>query len=162
MSKIVTCLDVFGEEYEVPADKLIWRPSTYGIVIKDKKILLSRQFGDKFDLPGGGLDLGEAPEEGVVREVEEETGINVKNPKLIGVENSFFRSSHAKDESYHSLLFYYICEFAGGELSTTGFDGYEKQYAQMAEWVPLEKLDDLPMASTVNYKPYVKKALAQK
>jgi len=162
MSKTVTCLDVFGKTYTVPVDKLIWRPSTYGIVIKDNKILLSRQFGDKFDLPGGGLDLGEKPEDGVIREVQEETGINAKNPKLLGVENSFFQSSHAKDESYHSLLFYFVCEYAGGKLSTAGFDDYEKQYAQIAEWVPLEQLDKLDLASTVDYRPYVKKALAFK
>jgi 8-oxo-dGTP diphosphatase len=162
MSKTVICVDVFGKTYNVAVDKLSWRPSTYGIVIKNDKVLLSRQFGDKFDLPGGGLDLGELPEEGVVREVAEETGIKVKNPKLLGVENSFFQSSHAKDESYHSLLFYFVCEHAGGELSTEGFDDYEKEYAQMAEWVPLSNLDKLDMASTVNYKPYVKKALTLK
>jgi 8-oxo-dGTP diphosphatase len=160
MSKMVTCVDVFGKSYKVAVDKLIWRPSTYGIVIKDDKILLSRQFGDKFDLPGGGLDLGELPKEGVVREVAEETGIRVKNPKLLGVENSFFQSSHAEDKAYHSLLFYFVCEHVGGEISKAGFDGYERQYAQMAEWVALSKLDKLDIASTVNYKPYVKKALA--
>ena len=159
MSKTVICKDVDGKEYEVLVEQLQWRPTAYGIVVKDGKILLSKQFGERFDLPGGGLDLGELPEEGVIREIKEETGIDTKNPKLISFINSFFYSDHAEKESYQCLIFYYSCEFVGGELSTDGFDEWEKQYAQMAEWIPLERLDELGIASSVDYRPFVKKAL---
>jgi len=159
MSKSVICVDVEGKTYEIPISDLQWRPSTYGIVIKDDRILLSRQFGDKFDLPGGGLGLGETPEAGVIREVQEETGIKIRNPKLVGLESSFFQSAHAENESYHSLLLYYSCEFAGGYLSTDGFDEYEKKYVGLAEWIPLDKLGQIKIASTVDYRPFVKKAL---
>jgi 8-oxo-dGTP diphosphatase len=161
MSKTVTCLDVEGNKYEVPVDQLKWRPSVYGIVIKNDKILLSKQFGDKYDIPGGGLDLGELPEEGVIREIKEETGIDAKNPRLVELVNSYFYSAHAKKESYQCLMMYYVCEYAGGELSTEGFDEYEKQYAEMAEWLPLEQLNDIGVASSIDYRPFVKKALRQ-
>lgn len=157
-SKTVICVDVKGKKYEVPVSNLVWRPSVYGIVIKDNNILLSKQFGDKYDLPGGGLDLDETPEDGVIREVREETGLDVKKPKLIGFKDSFFQDSHALNKAYHSLLFYFLCEFIGGELSTEGFDKWEKQYAEMAEWIPLDKLDNIELASTVDYRPYVSKA----
>jgi 8-oxo-dGTP diphosphatase len=159
MSKTVTSIDIEGKTYEVPVSELQWRPSAYGIVIKDDKILLSKQFGDKYDLPGGGLDLGEVPEEGVIREVKEETGIDVKNPKLLGLKNSFFQGSHSDNKSYHSLMLYYSCECVGGELSTEGFDEWEKQYAELAEWIPLGELDKLQLASTVDYRPFIIKAL---
>lgn len=161
MTKTVRCLDVNGNEYEVPVNKLKWRPSAYGIVIKNDKILLSKQFGDKYDLPGGGIDLGEKLEDGVVREVKEETGIDVTNPKLLGFVESFFTDSHALNESYHCYLFYYACEYVGGKLSTDGFDEWEKQYAEMAEWLPLDKLDGITPASTVDYRSYVKQALKE-
>jgi 8-oxo-dGTP diphosphatase len=161
MSKTVTCTDLKGKTYEVPVNQLQWRPSVYGIVIKDNKILLSKQFG-KYDLPGGGLDLGEELEKGVIREVKEETGIDVKSPKLMGVENSFFQSSHAKNESYQSLLFYYLCDYVGGNLSTDGFDEYEKGYAELAEWIPISELDHLEINSTVDYRPFIKLALKGK
>lgn len=159
MPKTVICKDVDGKEYKMPVDQLKWRPTTYGIVIKDSNILLSKQFGERFDLPGGGLDLGELPEEGVIREIKEETGIDAKNPKLVTVVNSFFFSAHAKKESYQCLIFYYLCEFAGGEFSTDGFDEWEKLYAEMAQWIPLDKLDGIKVASLVDYRPFVKKAL---
>jgi 8-oxo-dGTP diphosphatase len=161
VTKTITCVDVKGKQYEVPIDKLEWRPSVYGIVIKNDQILLSKQFGDKYDLPGGGLDPGEKPEDGVIREVKEETGIDVKNPKLLGFENSFFQDSHALNKAYHSLLFYFLCEFVGGELSTEGFDEYEKQYAEVAEWIDVDKINKIELASTVNYRPFIKKALKE-
>lgn len=159
MSNSVTCLDVDGNEYEVPVDKLKWRPTVNGIVIKDGEILLSKQFGDRYDLPGGGLDLGEVPEAGVIREVKEETGIDVKNPRLVDFVNSFFHDAHAEKDYYHCIILYFVCEYIGGVLSAAGFDEWEKQYAEMAEWIPLAKLDGLKIASSVDFRPFVKKAV---
>jgi 8-oxo-dGTP diphosphatase len=159
MTKTVTCVDVHGDTFEVSASSLEWRPSVYAIIVKDGKILLSKQFGDKYDLPGGGLDLGESFEDAVIREVKEETGIAVQNPQLVGGENSFFKSTHANGKTYHSILLYFVCEYVGGELSTDGFDEYEQDYAELAEWIPLEKLDSLQLASTVDYRRHIKTAI---
>lgn len=161
MSKSVICKDVDGKEYVVPVDQLQWRPTTYGIVIKDNKILLSKQFGDRYDLPGGGLHLGELPEDGVIREIREESGIDAKNPHLVGLVNSFFHAEHSDGGSYRCLMMYYLCEYIGGKLSTSGFDEWEKQYAEMAEWIPLDQLDQLSIASSVDYRPFVKKAIVK-
>jgi len=158
MATTVTCLDVQGNTYEIPSDELRWRPSTYGIVIKDDAVLLSKQFGDRYDLPGGGVDLGEVITAAVIREIKEETGIDAAEPQLLGVENSFFHSAHGNKKSYHSILIYYACTFVGGKLSTEGFDEYEKQYAEIAEWVPLTSIDTIKPASTVDFRPYIKKA----
>ena len=157
--KTITCIDVEGNTYEVPASKLRWRPSAYGVVINDGHILLSKQFGDCCDLPGGGVGLGESPESAVIREVKEETGIDVKSPKLLGVKNSYFQAAHSNNKSYQSLLLYFVCEYVGGELSTDGFDGEEKTYAELAEWIPLESIDEIKPASTVDYRPFIRKAL---
>lgn len=157
MDKTVICKDVDLNEYETNVSELIWRPSAYGIVIKDDRVLLSRQFG-RYDLPGGGVDLGEPVEAAVIREVKEETGITVNTPRIVGVENSFFKSAHGNNKSYHSILLYYVCDFVGGELSIEGFDEYEKQYAELAEWVPLSSVDTIETASTVDFRPYIKQA----
>lgn len=157
MTNVVTCVDIDGNKYEVPINKLLWRPSAYGIILNDNKVLLSKQFG-KYDLPGGGIDLGEDIETAVIREVKEETGIDVSVSKLLGIENSFFQASHSNNNSYHSLLVFYACDYLGGELSTDGFDEHEKAYAEMAEWIPLESVDMIEIASTVDFKPYIKQA----
>lgn len=155
----ITCVDIFGKKHEVATSELSWRPSAYGVVIRDDKILLCKHFG-KFNLPGGSLDLGEKPEEAVVREVKEETGIDVANPRLLDVASDFFRMSHDDNPLCHqTLLFYYVCEYVGGTLSVDGFDEQEQKYAEMAEWVPLARLDELEITSSKDYRPYIKRAL---
>lgn len=75
------------------------------ILISNGKILLGKRHldPDKADsvfksagewcLPGGKLDFGETFEEGAIREVQEETGITIKNPKVISVHN--FKNQYA-------------------------------------------------------------------
>ncbi len=48
--KTVTCIDKDKNTYDVPVSDLTWRPSVYGIVIKDDRILLVPQW-DGYDLP---------------------------------------------------------------------------------------------------------------
>jgi 8-oxo-dGTP diphosphatase len=153
---MIAALDVFGETHKVNVNDLTWRPSVYGIVIEDDKILLSPQFKGKFDLPGGGVDLGEDLEAAVVREVKEETGIDVEVIRLVGLRNNIFISSHGNGRAYHSILIYYVCKKIGGEISTDGFDEDEQNYAEEAQWVPLSEFDAIELASTVNYKDIVK------
>ncbi|HET6924208.1 MAG TPA: NUDIX domain-containing protein [Candidatus Saccharimonadales bacterium] len=158
--KTVICKDVHGKEYEVQVSQLRWRPSAYGIVIRAGKILLSKQF-DSYDLPGGGVELGETPEEAVVREVKEETGMEVRSRELLTTRTSFFTWPDPEaPEHNEALMFYYACELVGGELSMDGFDEDEKIYADMPEWVPLEKLDSFKPASTVDWRPIVRQAIA--
>jgi ADP-ribose pyrophosphatase YjhB (NUDIX family) len=60
----------------VPTPKA--RVSCRGIVISDGKLLLSYESKkDVYMSPGGGLESGEAPEECCVREIKEETGLDV-------------------------------------------------------------------------------------
>ena len=159
MTSTVTCVDVYGNTHQTPVTELQWRPAAYGIVIKYNKVLLLRQFGDTYDLPGGGLNLGEHPKDAVIREVKEETGVDVEEPVLLGIESSLFRSSHSDGKSYHSLLLYYSCSYASGQPSTLYLEEVEKQYVDGAEWVPVDRIDGVKTSSTVDFRPYIKQAL---
>ena len=79
----------------------------FGIVLeKDGKILLGRRHTDpdkadsafrssgEWCLPGGKLDWGESLEDGAIREVEEETGIKIKDPQVISVHNCINEHAH--------------------------------------------------------------------
>lgn len=61
--------------------------SVTGIVVRDdEKILLIKRSDDgRWVPPGGVLELEEAPENGVVREVLEEAGVQVQPERLVGV-----------------------------------------------------------------------------
>lgn len=84
----------------------------FAIIFDDKNrvLLCHRTDFDAWNLPGGGVESGELPTEGVIREVMEETGLVVEVEQLIavyGIPN--------KDE----LVFSFICHPVGGCLSVT-------------------------------------------
>lgn len=62
-------------------------PSTTAVVTDDQGriALVHRRDNDLWALPGGGMDLGESIVQCVVREVKEETGLDVEVTGLIGV-----------------------------------------------------------------------------
>lgn len=61
--------------------------SVAGVVVREDGRLLAIRRADNgtWELPGGVLELSEAPEDGVAREVWEETGIRVEVDELTGV-----------------------------------------------------------------------------
>lgn len=61
-----------------------------------------------WNLPGGRLEKGESPWQGVIREVKEETGLDVQVVKLIGV-----YSKPNKDE----VVFSFECKVLGGDIT---------------------------------------------
>lgn len=157
--KTVTCIDLDKNTYEVPVESLRWRPSVYGIIIQDNKILLSPQW-DGYDLPGGGIDLWETIEEGLIREVREETGMNIRPLYLIQVNSNFFKNPNHKDDFMQSILMYYSAEIIGWELSMDGFDGHEREYARIAEWIPLNQIENIKWMSSLDVYPIIKKAIS--
>src|SRR5690625_4512108 len=63
------------------------------VVFKDNKILMVKEeVDDVWALPGGRSDIGLSPSEVVVKEVQEESGFEVKVTKLIGVIDKKFHS----------------------------------------------------------------------
>jgi 8-oxo-dGTP diphosphatase len=155
--KTVICLDKERNEFEVPVSELHMRPSIYGVIIQDDKILLARQW-DGYDFPGGGIDLGEDLREALVREVREETGMEAKVGEIVACENSFFRTERGK--YLHSVLIYFTCEVVGGELSIDGIDEAEKAYVHdLPEWVPLAHIEQITFYNSVDSLKIIRAAL---
>ena len=70
------------------------RVSAYGLILDGDRILLCRlskelpRWEGSWTLPGGGLEFGESPEAAMIREVEEETGLQVVARSIAGIERS--------------------------------------------------------------------------
>lgn len=153
----VKCRNIYGEEFEVLVNKLSFRPSVYGIIFQDNKVLLSRQW-DGYDFPGGGIKLGETIEEALKREIKEETGLDVRMGDVVACENSFFKYRQ-KEKYVQSILIYYLCEIVGGKISLEFIAESEKDYIGEAEWINLDAVGKIKFYNSVDSVEIIKKAV---
>lgn len=68
-----------------------------GILVKDDQILLVRHEKDGKSywlIPGGGVDFGESAEQALIREFQEEVGLDIKVGKLVLVHDSIPPNHH--------------------------------------------------------------------
>lgn len=120
-------------------DSKIIRPAAYAWIVRDSMVLLCRLCEDhnsgQWTLPGGGLDYGEIPEAGCVREVFEETGLKVNLTRLLAVDTV---CGPCKEGEMYSLRIIYQAEAEPGEL-VAEIGGT----TDLPEWVPLNAIGDL-------------------
>ncbi len=73
----------------MPEENTNWCQSVTGVVIREGKVLLARHtYGGgagKLIVPGGYLRFGESPQQALIREYLEETGVRVEPEDLIGI-----------------------------------------------------------------------------
>jgi 8-oxo-dGTP diphosphatase len=88
-----------------------------GVVIRDGRVLLIRRGKEplrgRWLVPGGTVELGETLEEAVVREIREETGVEVMPGEVLTVFDRIDRQGSRI--LYHYVIVDYLCEYLGGE-----------------------------------------------
>ncbi|HWP91393.1 MAG TPA: NUDIX hydrolase [Thermodesulfobacteriota bacterium] len=88
------------------------------IITDDKKIILVKRvfdpYQDQWALPGGIVEYGETVEEAAIREAKEETGLDIKIEKLVGV-----YSAPDRDPRGHFVSVCFLCKPVGGEIKTS-------------------------------------------
>lgn len=154
--------DVAGNLHDISLGELSWRPSVYAIVINDGQILMSPKHGLGYDLPGGGIEMNETIERALIREVKEETGLEVSVNSLAGAYDNLFvwkPDEPSRRRAMHSVLLYYVCDLEGGEITTEGFDEEEKSYAEEAVWIPVSSLSDISLASSYDFREIIYRCL---
>jgi ADP-ribose pyrophosphatase YjhB (NUDIX family) len=103
-----------------------------GAVIEDGRILLVREIEDseRWTIPGGWADVNQSPSESVIREVREESGLDVRVRKLAALYDRT-RQGHPPHPFYVYRLFF-ICDVVGGapksgvETSEVAFFGEDE------------------------------------
>jgi 8-oxo-dGTP diphosphatase len=68
-------------------------------------------------VPGGYVRPDETVKQAVVREVREETGLEILPTKLVGIYDDFIADE--KNVSMHNLIIGYVAKIVGGELTVT-------------------------------------------
>lgn len=86
------------------------------VVIKDSKVLLARERSDGgFSLPGGFADINYSPAEVAVKEVREETGLEVRVTRVLAVIDTDRHNFPPLEYHYYKIVL--LCELTGGELT---------------------------------------------
>lgn len=94
-----------------------------------KNVIKRKDYQEYYTFPGGGLEKGETPEEGVIREIKEEFGITIKPIKKL---------YEMKSEKFNQKEIFFLCEYVDGEFGTG--DGPEfnndPKYIDSGEYLP--------------------------
>ena len=115
-------------------------------MIRDNSLLVMHRnkFGDEYyTLVGGGIDHGETAVESLHRELLEETGVAIANPRLVFVEE-------AGDP--YGPQYIYLCDYQSGEPKLAPDSEEAKVHAlgknlYTPMWLPLKDLPHAPFLS---------------
>ncbi len=115
------------------------------IINSNNEVLLGHLDGT-YHFPGGHLEKGETLEECLIREVKEETGINIKGKfkepfyKII-----YYNKDYPEKGTNRYCEFYYYLVKTNDkyDLSKTSLDQYEKDYNYELKYVKLSDLSDI-------------------
>jgi ADP-ribose pyrophosphatase YjhB (NUDIX family) len=133
------------------------RPGACAIVRDARGWVLLHQRSDNgfWALPGGGLDLGESFGECCVREVREETGLEVEILRLVGVYSNPVENviRYPDGRANQSASATFECRVTGGELRI------DEESLQLEWFDPVGLLEALPQPFFPNHVPRLRDAL---
>ncbi len=102
--------DLFCNEKGYQTPKI----DTRAAIFKDNKILLVHENNGTWSLPGGWCDVLESVKTNTIKEVKEETGLDVETLKIISVQD---RNKHNKPiYAYGVCKIFVLCNIVGGEF----------------------------------------------
>jgi 8-oxo-dGTP pyrophosphatase MutT (NUDIX family) len=116
-------------------------PSVTAIVPNERGelLLVHKTDNDLWALPGGAMDVGESVADTVVREVEEETGIDVEVTGVVGIyTNPNHVMAYQDGEVRQQCSICFTTRMLGGQLATSS------ETSEVA-WVAPDRLDSLNM-----------------
>lgn len=119
-----------------------FRVAIYGVLVENGRVLMTNTrvpSGIITNFPGGGLELGEAPREAVIREFGEETTISVSLDRLLFCTQEFRQNPEYPDEQLMHI--YYKVTRIGGEESLEG-NGDD---VESTVWVSSDELSRYPI-----------------
>ena len=110
------------------------------VIVQDGQVLIVKRKYDplagQWSLPGGGVELGETLEDSIVREMLEETGLEIEVGPVIEVFDRITRDEQG-EVRYHFVLVDYLCWPTGG-LLTADSDVADVVFADPGDLAPYD------------------------
>lgn len=119
---------------------MLTRHATRAIVRDGDDILLmhTKRYQD-YSLPGGGLDQGEDPVQGMMRELSEETGAqNIRDVQAVGIYEEY-RPWYKADAKIMQMYSYCYRCCVDKDLGDTSLEHYEVHNGMQAKWVNIHE-----------------------
>jgi len=111
------------------------------VIFKGNQILLAernrRPHGKMWSIPGGAQELGETVEEGAIREIMEETGLEIDLKGLVDVVN-VISNDEAGDVQFHYTLVDFYADWVSGEAVAD-------DDVSAVKWVGLEEIQHIEL-----------------
>ncbi len=94
-----------------------------------KDVIKRKDYQEYYAFPGGGLEDGETPEEGTIREIKEEFGIDVKIVKKL---------YETYSDKFQQKEIFYLCEYVSGKFGTGEGPEFsnDPKYADSGKYLP--------------------------
>jgi 8-oxo-dGTP diphosphatase len=107
----------------------------YGLIFDQvrQQVLMVKNAGSVWTLPGGAVERSETLVEAVIREVKEETSLTVKVEELLAVNEAFFI-----EKDVHPLFFTFKTRIVDGEAAIIDYEEIED-----IRWMDLNTADEL-------------------
>lgn len=105
-------------------------PMQGGIALMHRMGVIKRKdYQEYYTFPGGGLEEGENLEEGTIREIKEEFGINVKVVKKL---------YEMESEKFNQKEYFFLCEYINGEFGTGEGPEFsnDPKYIESGKYIP--------------------------
>ncbi|KAA6440000.1 NUDIX hydrolase [Dyadobacter flavalbus] len=126
----------------LPVQDSLFNYRVAGVAILNGKVLMHKTPSDHFwSLPGGRAELFEFSKDTLLREMQEETGMQVQVGKMLWISENFFRYNGIR---HHEIGFYFEMEIPGLK-DQTDFSGSEGQEELLFSWIDVRSLDSVPI-----------------
>lgn len=129
-------------------------PAVSALIVQDHRILLINRGCEPnkglWSLPGGSIELGETAREALVREVREETSLEIEPGDVAGVHDVIYRG--ADGIRFHYVVITFRARVIGGKLAA-GSDAAETGWFAPHEIAGLpttDRLDDILRSSGIH------------
>lgn len=135
---MIECTSITGAKKSFPKDRLNLRVAVYGLILNQGKVLLvGSRHNQKLFPPGGGVETGEPMREALLREVKEETGLEVEIQKFVDFKETFFYYDPL-DAALHNFAFFFLCRPKHTDLIAN--DQIKDADAENPRWVDIKAL----------------------
>lgn len=121
--------------------QLIFSPSVVGIIRNEQNgiLFVQESGGSMWGFPAGAIEIGETPAQAVVRELYEETGLNVVPKSLLGVfGGEQFRWTYPDGNQVEYINFMFECIVDGGILHPVDGEIANYRYFDPSALPPLQ------------------------